>query len=312
MENLLLSLRVVTPLVLMMGVGALLRATRLVTPDGFTQMTRVVFYVTLPALCYQNISKSDLSAVTSDPFLLLLETGIVLLCLVAALLVPLFTKDTRRRGVIAQAVYRSNDAIFGLAVASALLGADHLGLMSVAVALSVPLFNITAVILMCVYQGGKPNFWRLLWTVLKNPVVLGSLLGLAANLLHVALPEVLESTVSKLSAVTTPLAFIAIGGSLNFASARKNRVVISAVSALRLLIVPAAAVAAALALGYRGEAVAVTLVIFGAPVASGSYALACTMGGDSELAAELIAVTSALSVFTMFLFIFVLRELGVF
>ena len=52
------------------------------------------------------------------------------------------------------------------------------------------------------------------------------------------------------------------------------------------------------------------LMIFGAPVAASSYPMAVNMGGDGELAGQLVFVSTALSLLTIFTFIFTLSQLG--
>ena len=56
--------------------------------------------------------------------------------------------------------------------------------------------------------------------------------------------------------------------------------------------------------------VSTMLAVFGAPTALSSFPLACELGGDERLAGEIVAVTSVCSIVTMFLFIFILKQLG--
>ena len=52
------------------------------------------------------------------------------------------------------------------------------------------------------------------------------------------------------------------------------------------------------------------LVTYAAPVATASYSMAQNMGGDGELAGELVAVSTVTSAFTIFGWIFVLKMMG--
>ena len=310
MDNLLLSFNVVVPLILYMGVGALLRKSGIVDAHAFRGANNIVFYAALPLLCFRAIAASDLSAVFESPFLLYCIIGILLLFSLASLIVPRVCKVDQRRSVLIMGTFRSNDAIFGLGVATALLGEDHLALMALAIALSVPLFNVLAVISMEHFQGGETTFWRLLLRILKNPVLLGCLAGFAASLIHLELPEIIATPVKGIASLTTPLAFVALGGTMTFDALKKNRVGVTVVSLLRLLVIPAVALSVFLLLGFRGEPIVVALIIFGAPVAMATYTMSVGMGADDELAGSLVAVTSVLSIVTMFFFIFVLKQLA--
>ena len=65
-----------------------------------------------------------------------------------------------------------------------------------------------------------------------------------------------------------------------------------------------------IALGLRGVALACTYIAFGAPTAVSSYPMAQQMGGDGELAAETVAISSAFCILTTFLFVFAMKSMG--
>ena len=81
-------------------------------------------------------------------------------------------------------------------------------------------------------------------------------------------------------------------------------------TAMRLVILPAIAVFFAVLLGFRGLPLGCVLLIFAPPVAVNSYTMALEMGGDGELAAEIVVLTAAFSCLTLFLWIFLLKSLG--
>lgn len=308
MENLLLSFNVVAPLMIYMLIGVLLRKTNVADEHTLRGANNIIYYVTLPLMCYRAIAAADINAMFATPFLLYMAIAILVVYALAALLVPVFCKDNNRRGVLILGVFRSNDAIFGLAVAAALLGENNIGMMSVAVSLSVPLFGILAVIAMERYRSERVRFGTVLLRVIKNPIMIACYAGFIVNLLNIEFPAVIQKPIDALAAVTTPLAFVLLGGTISFAAVKKNRAAITAVSLLRLLIVPLVTVVAFLLLGFRSEHIVVTLIIFGAPVAMLTYSMAVGMGADDELAGTLVAITSVLSIVSMFLFIFVLKQ----
>ncbi len=308
MENLLLSFNVVAPLMIYMIFGSLLRKSNVVDERVMRGANNIIYYVTLPLMCYRAIAAADINAMFDTPFLLYMAIGILVVYALAAWLVPVFCKEDRRRGVLILGVFRSNDAIFGLAVAAALLGENNLGMMSIAISLTVPLFGILAVIAMERYHNEQVRFGTILLRVIKNPIMIACYAGFIVNLLNINLPTVLQKPIDALAASTTPLAFVLLGGTISFAAVKKNRNAITVVSLLRLLIIPLVVVSAFLLLGFRGETIVVTLIIFGAPVAMLTYTMAVGLEADDELAATLVAVTSVFSIVSMFLFIFLLKQ----
>ena len=308
MENLLLSFNVVAPLMIYMLIGVVLRKTGVVDERIMRGANNIVYYVTLPLMCYRAIAAADIETMFDTPFLLYMAIGIVAVFALSFWLVPIFCKENKRRGVLILGVFRSNDAIFGLAVAAALLGENNLGMMSIAISLSVPLFSILAVIAMERFRSERVRFGTVLLRVIRNPIMIACYLGFLINLLNIEFPAVMQKPIDSLAAATTPIAFILLGGTISFAAVRKNRAAITAISLLRLLIVPLLAVSSLLLLGFRGEYIVVALIIFGAPVAMLTYTMAVGMQADDELAGTLVAVTSVLSIVTMFFFIFLLKQ----
>ena len=63
-------------------------------------------------------------------------------------------------------------------------------------------------------------------------------------------------------------------------------------------------------LGFRAETLVPILIYFGAPTAVSSFPMAQQMDGDGELAASLVVFTSALSILTIFLWVFALKTLS--
>ena len=308
MQNLILSFNVVAPLIVYMLVGVVLRRTNVVDERVMRGANNIIYYVTLPLMCYRAVAASDLTTMFNTPYLLYLTIAIFVLYGLTALLVPVFCKQNNRRGVYILSIFRSNDTIFGFAVAAALLGDNNLGLMSIAISLCVPLFGLLSVIAMERYRGERLPFGKVLLRVITNPIIISCAVGFLVNLLHITLPTVLQKPIDGLAASTTPIAFVLLGGTISFSAIQKNRAGIIAVSLLRLLIIPIVVVGSFLLLGFRGEFLVVILIIFGAPVAMVTYSMAVGMQADDELAATLVAVTSVLSILTMFLFIFILKQ----
>ena len=311
MENFLLSIHVVMPLVIYMAIGALLKKTGVVSQQSFRQLSQIVFYVAVPALCIENLRVLELGTVFSDPFALYIGGGILILFALCMAVVPLCTADNRRRGVLIHGIFRSNDGVFGIAVGTALLGEARMGGMILCIALTIPIYNFLAIVVMELYRGGKPDFRKVLLQLVKNPILIGCVIGLLLSAFHVNVPLILAKPLAGLSAMCSPLGFLALGGALTFDSIRENWKALTVVTLLRLIVIPVITVGALYLMGYRGEQILIATVIFGAPTAMTLYPMACSMNGDEKLAGGIVAVTSVLSMFTMFCFIFLLKQTGV-
>ena len=311
MQNLLLAAEVVVPLLVLLAVGALVRACGIVDAVTLTRVNRLIVYVALPSKCLLSLSESDLSRLSeSAPVMLFIAAGILLVFLAAELIVPRLCSVPARRGVLVQALTRGNDAVFGYAVASSLLPALEEQQYLLSMAVSTPLFNTLGVLTLELNRGDRVRFWPLVKKVATNPLSLGCIAGLLLNVLGVRLPRVLASPLQSLSELTTPLAFIVLGSQLRFSSLYSNRKALAALSFAKLALVPAIVLAVAMLLGFSGARLVCIFAIFTAPVALASFPLACEYGGDEHLAGELVAVTSVLAIVTVFFFIFTMKQIG--
>lgn len=310
MDSFILAASVVFPIFALIVLGYVLRRIKMVDAHSLDVINKLVFKVFLPVLLFYNIYKTDVSTVFDGPFLLYALLCILVVAGLLFLLVPLFIKENSRRGVFIQGVFRSNFVLFGLPVTVLLLGENGAGLTSIAIAMVVPVFNILAVVCLEVFRGGKPNLWKVVKGILTNPLIIASALGILFLLLNIRIPSFVEGVVRDLSRVATPLALVALGGSFTFSAVKGNVPTLTWAVALRLVIVPALAIGVGALFGFRGAQIVALLSMFASPTAVSSYTMAQQMGGDGDLAAQIVVFTSACSILTMFLFIFTLKSLA--
>ena len=310
MENLILSFNVVLPLFLNIALGYALRCMHML--DEFTQknLNKLVFKVFLPIYVFNNIYTTNI-AVAFQPGLVALTMGGVL-AIFAFLMafVPKVETDNAKRGVMIQAIFRSNFVLFGLPVAVSLCGENNVGPTSLLVGFVVPVFNVLAVVCLEAFRGSKPDVKKMLRGIATNPLIIASVLGIAMNLAGLPLPTGVHKSITDLGRIATPLALVALGAGFQFGRIRGyTRQLLICISG-KLVLCPLLMLTLAAMLGFRNEMLVPVLALFGSPVATSSYTMAELMGGDGTLAGSLVVLTTAFSIFTMFLFIFGLKQLG--
>jgi predicted permease len=182
------------------------------------------------------------------------------------------------------------------------------------VAVVIPVFNILAVVALERFRGGnnKPDIFKLLKGVITNPLIIGCIIGIIFFILKIKLPYVAEKSVKDVASIATPLSIIVLGSEFEFADMKGNLRDNAVVVLARLIIVPLIIIPVAVCCGFSGEALACLLVIFASPIAVSSFAMAQHMEGDETLAVQVIAISSALCIVTLFLWIFALGYLGLF
>lgn len=312
MENLMISANAVLPMCLVMALGYGTRRLGWLRREEISTINKIAFRIFLPCLLYYNIYCSDLSG-SFDPLLMTYAVGGVLLTFGLALGYALLTeKLPERRGVLIQGMFRSNYVIMGIPVATALLGADQLGTVSILIAVIVPLFNMLAVVVLEVFRGQKPKPLHILGQIAKNPLVIGSVLGILTLVAGIRLPHILEQTIQSVSAIASPLQLFLLGAFFQFSGLKTYRRELVTVSIAKLIVSPGLFLGLGALLGFRGVAFVSLIGIFASPTAVNSFTTAQQMGGDAELAGDIVVTTSAASILTMFLWIFLFKSLGMF
>jgi predicted permease len=312
MENLMISANAVLPMCLVMALGYGTRRLGWLRREEISTINKIAFRIFLPCLLYYNIYCSDLSG-SFDPLLMTYAVGGVLLTFGLALGYTLLTeKLPERRGVLIQGMFRSNYVIMGIPVATALLGADQLGTVSILIAVIVPLFNMLAVVVLEVFRGQKPKPLHILGQIAKNPLVIGSVLGILTLVAGIRLPHILEQTIQSVSAIASPLQLFLLGAFFQFSGLKTYRRELVTVSIAKLIVSPGLFLGLGALLGFRGVAFVSLIGIFASPTAVNSFTMAQQMGGAAELAGDIVVTTSAASILTMFLWIFLFKSLGMF
>ncbi|MCQ2437229.1 MAG: AEC family transporter [Clostridia bacterium] len=312
MQNLILTTNVVLPVFLVMVVGYLCRRFGMVSADNVSAMNKLVFRLFLPASLVKSLMTVDRSVPMDYTVLLFALGGILTIFVLGLIFVPMFEKDNRRRGVILQGLFRSNYAIFGVPLCEALFAENGSGLPAMLVLVVVPIFNILAVVSLERYRGGTVSIARMLKGIAKNPLIWACIIGFVLMELGNPLPEPLAQTVGKLAAVSSPLALFVLGATIELRRVGRNKLSLTVMVLMRLLIVPAAALVVAYLMGIRGEAFGALMIVFGSPCAVSSYIMAAQMDGDGELAAQQVMITAAVGALGMSLLISVSESLGIF
>ena len=237
--------------------------------------------------------------------------SVLLLVVVLIIIVPRVATENPRRGVIIQAIFRSNFVIYGIPLTTYVFGPERSSVCGMMVLIMVSVFNIAGVVVLELFrEGGKVRIGPLLVGLLKNPLLQGCVAGLVFYLLRVPLPPFITSPVASLATVATTLAMLVLGANLVFDEIRKNRRTIAVVLTVRLVLLPLIMLPVAYLIGLRGVELFLILMIFGTPVATASYPMAQNMGGDGQLAGQLVFVSTVASLGTIFLYIYALSRLG--
>lgn len=310
MENLILSFKVVAPLIVLMLLGAFMLRVHIFDDATVKKMNTAVFKVFLPALIFYNIYNSSIDDIKDIKAALYASIVLMSAFALSSVLICLIEKDPRKRGVMVQGMCRSNFVIFGVPLCTSLCGEEILGKISVAVTIIIPVINILSVVVLEVFRGAKPSLKKILKGIITNPLTIASMLGMIALVSDIKLGGILTNALGDISKIATPLALVLLGASIDIKKVRGNLRHLFITVFGKLVAVPFIGIFIAALMGMRGGDLALLIAALAAPTAVSSYPMALSMDGDGELAAQIVAFGTVLCIVTVFLWVFVLKQLS--
>ncbi len=310
MESFLVAVNAVMPFLIYISFGYGVRMSGLVDEAFMNKLNKLIFRAFFPILMFNNLYKVE-PGFTLDGRLVAVGIGSVLLLeLILVFLVPKFVKGNPQRGVVIQAIYRSNFVLFAIPLTTSLFGETGSVLASMMVAIVIPIYNVTAVIILELFHGGKSDIRVLVKNVCTNPLILGALVGFIFFMLQIKLPACIDETAAQFADLTTPLALFVLGGTLHFSAVRGNLKYLVPSLTVKMVFLPAVITALATAMGFGNLERFVLFTMYATPVATASYSMAQNMGGDGELAGQFVVISTAVSIVTIFLWVLFFKTMG--
>jgi malonate transporter and related proteins len=260
------------------------------------QVESLVYYVLFPVLLFHAISRSPLDWGAASSLVvatLVLAACGVMLAYAVAKLPSVVQMDF---ACSAQVGFRFNSYI-ALALAERLGGQQGLLLIAVIIGVCVPVINIAAVWPMA-RQSGQ-GFGKAL---VKNPLIIGTVSGLIANMLGISVPSFAEPAVVRMGQASLALGLMAAGAGLQigqiFDTASRVRTGVALLT-IRHLLLPLIAIALVKIFGLDATQATVLLMFSALPTASSCYVLATRMGFDGAFVAGLVTLSTALGILSL-------------
>jgi len=286
------------PVFLLLALGVACRRFGLLNEVSANGLNAVVANLALPALFVIKVGGSPLEAGLS---LRSMAVSVAVTTIAAAVglgAAIAWRLPPSQRGVFAQAVLRGNIVYFTFPLILTTYGARGLHLAAVTSTVLIPAMNLLAVAVLEAYRPAGAGKAHVVVRVLGNPMVVGALLGLALGIAGWKPWDWLATTLNALADLAFPGALLALGAQLEVRQLRAMWRPLSAVSALKLVAMPALGWWGMRLLGAPAEELAVTVLLLAAPTAVASHSVAAVLGGDPELAGACVLFTTVVSVAT--------------
>jgi malonate transporter len=289
------------PDVALIVLGHVLRRSFFGEPAFWTSLERLIYFVLFPALLFITIARQPLELGLAGPVLVAAIGAALAGVALGHAVRRLFSVDARQFASGVQCAFRFNSYVL-LALSERVGGAEGLALAALIMGFSIPILNVAAV-----YPLARNTGAGVLRELVRNPLIIATLLGLMLNLSGFSLPDIAGATVQRLSAASLALGLLAAGAGLRLEHLRTTDPA-TRTSALRLTVgftaiklaaMPSLGLLLAALVGLEGTARAIVVLYTAMPTAPAAFILASRMGGDGPFVAWLVSVSLIASALAM-------------
>ena len=324
LNNLVFSLNATMPIFLMMVVGYILKKIKMLDERTTGVINKLVFRLFLPALLFSDLVSQDFIAIWDGGFVLFCFLSTLISIAISAILSKIFG-DSKSKGEFIQASYRSAAATLGIAFMTNVY--DNVSMVALMIIGCVPIYNIFAVLILSLTSPEGADaasddkdidtssrnkiIIKTLKNIVTNPIIISIFAGAIWSLLKIPQPKIIFRGIEYLANVASPLALIGLGASFEFKNVVDNLKSVVCVSFNKLVLFVIIFLPMCIFLGFRDEKIVAALIMLGSATTSSSFIMAKNMGHEGKLTSCVVMITTLLSSFTLTLWLFILKTIGV-
>jgi len=289
--------------------GIFLKRIRLIDDAFIVTASNLTFRATMPTLLFLSILQADLST-AFQPRLVFFFCAATCLHFCIAWVWSLRNVPKEDRGVYVQGAFRGNCGIMSLALAANQYGDYGLSVGGVLSGIVVVIFNVLSAIILSMYSPTfDANVKSILREIARNPVIIAVVAALIASGLGVSLPEWVIKSGNYFASMSLPIALICIGGTLSIGSFKASGRIALSASLHKVVWMPLIFVTVAWLMGFEGRELGMLFLFLATPTAAVSYVMVRAAGSSVALAANIIAMTTVISVVSIMAGLYLLNYL---
>ena len=283
-------------LLILICLGVVLTKTKVLTQKGIASMTDMILYLVTPCVIIKSFMREFDVTVLKKLLFCFLITFLLHIGLIIGANLLIRTKDIKKERVLRFAAIFSNCGYMAIPLQQALIGDEGVFYAAAFIAVFQVFIWSYGVILMSgdrKYISAKK--------MLINPGVIGLTIGLIFFLLPLEVPKVVSEPISYMASLNTPLPMIVIGYHLansNLLKGFKDKHCLLTI-AVRLVILPLAALGILYLCGIRGTMLVSSLISCSAPTAAITTMFAAKFGLDTPLSVNLVSLSTILSIISI-------------
>lgn len=284
-------------LLIMIGAGYFATKKGMLDEHTNNQMSDMIVTIFNPMLVLASAADS-VGQISLDAMKLAggIAVGMFLVFILAGMVLsPFFEKDGKQRKIFQLMFVFSNVGFIGIPVISSIFGPEYVVYVSEFMLVYTLVFYTYGIALM----DGKLTASSL--RAMVNPGTISGLLAMMIIIFGIRVPDFLQTAVTYLGNVTSPMALIAVGFALAESDLKKifGQMRLYIFSVVKLLILPLLMLPLLRLVVGNSDLLAVCMVMFGMPVGNMPLILGNQKGMDVTACSAAIILTTVLCVLTV-------------
>ena len=173
-------------------------------------------------------------------------------------------------------------------------------------------YNVVSVVILSFFKAEQSNvdYKKTFIGILKNPLILGIVIGVLVSLLPFKLPQVINKTISMIASTATPLGLMAMGATFDFDQAKGELKPSLFCTFMKLIGFCALFLPIAALLEFRNQALVAILIMCGSSTTVSGFVMAKSMGHKGVLTSSVVMLTTLLSAFSITFWLTILKSFG--
>jgi malonate transporter and related proteins len=299
----------VLPIFILILFGFLLVRLKILSAEIGDGLGDFVFKVAVPMLLFRTIANADFHG--ASPFRLWISyfAGVLVAWAIGHLIATRLFRRDQREGVLAGVSSAfANNVFIGLPLVERTVGPEGIVAMSILLAVHLPLMMIAGTLLMERAEqktSGQPSQGVIAVSrqvglnLLRNPLVVGLIAGMLVQLIGGPLPKMFDGLVGQVAGMAAPAALISLGMTLNKYGMLGNVRIAGTISAVKLVVMPAAVWLSSHLLGLSPQWTAALVLTSSVPTGINAWLIANRFGVGQGLAASVITLSTAVGVLSV-------------
>ncbi len=300
------------PIFLITLLGSIIKNKWLTSEEFWRGIEKLSYFVLFPAMLFNYVSTADLSVVSIIKLVVALIISTILVSIGLIIYQKKYNIDKIQFTSIFQGSIRYNSYIF-FGVSSPLLGPSGLSIVAVISSYMIIFTNILSVMIFAYYIPNKSvtntirtSFVLMMKLIVRNPLIIASLVGFVFNYSNLELHLGLKKTLDSLSNAALAIGMLNVGAGLNFTIRREVLHNVIFTSFIKLVAFPLVSVIVLWLMSIEGIDRSVGILYSCLPCASTAYVLSRQLDGDPDSMASIITFTTFFSVVTISIIMYVM------